>query len=385
MARLLKNLETIRTMPTMLNEQILIKRLTKGTLIFQPTPSDLETLRKAGASEELIKLIGRKAGLPEPPPQQIGAASPPSPKQGRLTVTCKPVECRVSVNQKEIGVTAKGELKDYSVMAGPATVSALAKNYIPDKQGQAVQIQDNGSAQVGFIFTLDPAALIEKGNALFAAMESALGGEAGLKEAGFFSASGRLDVHDKENKTEIWPFSLVANYPIRAKFTIKKNNKTYEILNTDSGFLWKPKQPGQEFNDLEDGLRYLLDYHISQLMDRLRGSDFGVEAEKLNYAPGEDAVLKITHDTYKYRVTLNAESRPREIGFESVGLNSGIKVLLSDYAQQGTAFLPKTMEVELPGSGMRGIIVRYETMTLNPPGVKDDDFKPKKGYSNRSR
>src|ERR1035437_10248729 len=128
MARLLKNLETIKTMPTMLNQPILIKRLTRGTLTFQPTPADLESLRKAGASEDVIKLISRKAGLPEPTPPQTDTNAPPTPKQGRLTVSCKPVDCMVSINQKEIGLTTKGELKDRPVETGTATVSALAKN-----------------------------------------------------------------------------------------------------------------------------------------------------------------------------------------------------------------------------------------------------------------
>jgi hypothetical protein len=57
--------------------------------------------------------------------------------------------------------------------------------------------------------------------------------------------------------------------------------------------------------------------------------------------------------------------------------------LLSDYVQQGAAFIPKRTDVVLPG--MSGVIVQYDTITVNPPGVKEDDFKPKKGSSNRNR
>jgi hypothetical protein len=379
-----------KTTNPVLPPKAVINLVKKRGVEFEPTRERLDQISKEAGSgpfaDELIKAILEKAGVPAPPPASEAAPQqPPKPREGRLTVICKPVDCVVFADKTQIGTTTKGELKDHVLSEGKVTVSATSKDYTPDKQGQVVEIKDNDSVQVDFAFKVDPAALREKGNSLLAGMIAALGGEAALKEAGFFSANGRLDVHNKAKEEVKWPFSAIIKYPSSARFDISKNTKKYQVVKTDSGFSWKPNPKGQEFDELEDGLRLLLDNYITKLVDLLRGSGVKVEAEKLTTGPGEDVAFRVEREAYKYRVILNSESRPKEITLESGGLTSGLKILLSDYHKQAGAFIPMTTEVVLPGAGMRGVIVRYEKMDLNPSGVKDEDFKAKKDFFGRSR
>jgi hypothetical protein len=380
LARLLSNLQTIKTNPSVLNLPTLLNRVRKYGLAFQPSPDDLQKLRDKGAPEDLIKVIMEKAGNagtppPSPPPLKV--------KQGRLTVTCKPLDCAVSVDGKLIGRTTNGELRDFALLEGTATVSAEAKDHIPDKAGQTVAVKDGVAVRVDFAFKAAPNALAAKGASLLQAMLEALGGESALKASAAFSASGRLDVHTKSGAEVTWPFKAVVKLPSSALFEINRNNRKYQIVRSGSGFSWKPNPQGQDFDDLEDALHQLLDHHITRLVDLVCGSGAKAEAEKLNYGPDDAALFWVDREAYKYRITLNPESRPREIFFQSGGLNAGLRVLLSGYAKKGTVFVPMTTEVVLPGAGMRGIIVRYETLDLSPAGSIEQELKPKKGAASR--
>lgn len=347
-----------------------IKAVRRRGVDFTLTAERLDRLKKEGAPDELLQLLVQLVGAPSGPAVRVEPSGKPTPKEGRLTVFCKPVDCIVTIDGKERGLTVKSELKDILLPEGAITISAVAKNYVPDKRSQVVTIQDNGSAQAVFSFSLDPAALLDKGNALFSAMIAALGGEAALKDAASFNASGRLEIHDHDNKVSTWPFVAVVNYPSKVQFIITKNNRRYEVTRKDAGFVWKPKVRGDEMNDVEEGLLRLLDYHIAKLVDMIRGTGLNLQSEKLIFEPGEDVAFKVSREAYKYRVALNADSRPKEIVQEAGGLNAGLKVLLSDYVQQGAGFVPREVDVQLPGTGMRGLFVHYESFSVIQSGSK---------------
>ena len=59
---------------------------------FAATPAELDQLKKAGASAELLQLISSKA------PGRQKPSTPPPPATGTLALQCAPVECVVSLN-----------------------------------------------------------------------------------------------------------------------------------------------------------------------------------------------------------------------------------------------------------------------------------------------
>ncbi len=360
-----------------------INSIKRRGVAFEATAEVIERLRKEKAPEEFIEAVKERAAFyaaipKEPPP-------PPKPREGRLTVVCRPVDCAVFLDKKPAGETTKGELKDIVVPEGTVNVSAFAKNYIPDKEAQRVEVGADAALRVDFAFQLDPSALIEKGLALLDGMAAALGGDGALKSSTTFSASGRLEIHDKDGRVTAWPFTSVVRWPDAARFEVSRGTKKFQVVKTDSGFAWKPSPAGAEFDNLEDGLRYLLDHHILREVQTVRGPGVKATAMKLDYASGEEAVVQVEREAYKYRVTLNTDSRPREIVLESGGLNAGLKVMLSDYSKRGDVYFPGTTEVILPGAGMRGVVIRYERVELNHAGVKDEDLKARKGFSSRGR
>ncbi|MBL0159620.1 MAG: hypothetical protein IPP47_21315 [Bryobacterales bacterium] len=127
--------------------------------------------------------IKEKAGITETPSSVAILPDPPKPKDGHLTVTCKPVDCVVLVDKKVIGSTKNGDFSGLTLPEGKITVSASSENYIPDKEGQIAEITDGGSVNVEFKFKLSPVALQARGIELFDKMVQALGGDVGLRES----------------------------------------------------------------------------------------------------------------------------------------------------------------------------------------------------------
>jgi hypothetical protein len=114
------------------------------------------------------------------------------------------------------------------------------------------------------------------------------------------------------------------------------------------------------------------------MLERLRANGLNMVATTLEVRSGEGGEFKAEGSSDSYIVTLDSDYRPKQIQFESTGLNSGFRVLYSDYASQGKTFYPKTTQVIEPGTIHRGIVMTLEKIELNPPTVKDGDFVPKK-------
>lgn len=344
-------------------------------LAFKPTPENVEQLRAAGATEPLMEAVGDVSGVvttPNAPPPVVEEVK----KEGSLSVTCKPVECTVMIDGKESGTTDQGELKEIKLPEGKYTISAKSPEHIPDTEGQVIEIHDRSSISVIFTFEQDTAALARQGNALLTSMIIALGGENGMRDAAFFKGVGRIEVHDKSGKPTSWDIDALVRFPNDARFNTSRYGKQYQLWKEESGFMWRQKNlKGQEFHDLEDGLRYGLEAHLAQQVQLFRGPGVRVTADKFTVPPGEDPVFRVTDGSYTYRVTLNTESRPKEIVLESGGLRTGTKWVYADYEQKGAGFVPLTTAVLLPGSGLKGVEVKYRTVELNPANVKPSDFR----------
>src|ERR1700721_2760729 len=94
------------------SEAMAIKLIEMHGLSFHPTAEDVEKLRKASASEDLLKAI------------ETARTSIPVMKQGRLAVGCEPVDCDIWVNGNLIGTTTHGEIPWITLFEGKVTVAA---------------------------------------------------------------------------------------------------------------------------------------------------------------------------------------------------------------------------------------------------------------------
>jgi hypothetical protein len=363
-------------------ESTLIASIKQRTVCSRPTASELSKIRSAGGSEKLIDAL--EAASPAP---LLAAPAPPcpqpeavTPKQGRLTVTCSPVDCNVFVNGTSIGTTTNKVLSQ-TVPEGPAAISVTATNYESGRQQEIVEIKNSQSKLIDFKLTASRTALEETGAKLFTQMIEALGGEAGLKASTLVRGKGAFTSYRDGKPTE-WQIVALIKLPDKARFILgdfKGGRQSYEIVRAEGEMELVKTAKSAAPDDLNLSLHQLQEYQLSETLKRLQSPSFRITATELSPSHGEDVVLAAQGGSERYLISLDADHRPREIVLESGGLDKGLKVLYSDYAQAGPAFYPKRMQVQRPGSASNGVEAKFDTVELNPSDVGDADFVVKKG------
>jgi hypothetical protein len=346
--------------PNLFHEAALISTITKEGLSFKPTEEDLEAFRKKGGSEKLITAIKNARTPPErePPPPP---PPPPPPKEGRLTVGCQPAECNVSVNGGPFVSTKDGVLPQ-TLREGLATVTVTKEDYEPDQKQQVADVKENKPARLDFTFKVSHAALERIGDRLFGQMMEALGGPAGLKASKVVRGSGTLKSHADGKITE-WDLAAFIDLPANGYFILSGRGQKYEVSRTDSGFVWKPQ--GAEVRELEDCLRWIQDYQIANTVGRLQGTSFKMLADQLVPVEGHPVVIRATNGSETYKIALDPEFRPSEITLESTGLDSGLRILYTDYTKLGSSYYPRHAEVILPDASRHGVVVQFGQFELN--------------------
>jgi hypothetical protein len=356
-----------------------ISRIGKVGISFQPTPEVLDKIRSAGGSEKLVNAINAppKPAETKAPDAVTKVEEPPPVKQGRLMVTCEPVDCNVFVKENLIGTTLSGLLSQ-DLPEGAITVAATTKDYEADQKPQVAVIKENMPAIVAFTFHPAPAALEAAGASYFKQMIEALGGEEGLLASGFLRGRGTLTSHDRDGKQTVWGISALIKSPDKAKFEVTRNGQTYEVARTERGMEWSKTEKGPEFGELELCLQKLQEHHLAETIGRLKSASFRISTQQLRPVLGEAVVLRAVGGVESYSITLDSDLRPIQIVLESEGLNNGMKVLYLDYIQQEHSFYPKRTEILLPDAPAHGLEVRFDEFALSPTNVKDTDFRLKR-------
>ena len=354
------------------NEYTLISRIGKEGISFRPTEGDKDEFRKSGASEKLITAIETaKIHLAQSetrPPKPI----PPPHKTGKLTVTCQPAECQFSVNGAT-AITTRDGVWSLPLDEGSATVSATKDDYEPDQKEKVVDIVEGKPAHVEFTFKVSNAALAKAGRRLFEQMMGALGWTAGLKTSQTVFGKGTLKSYSEGKITE-WDLVALIELPNKGKFNVSGRGQKLEVTRTESGFEWKKSHQPSGIGELEACLRLLQDYQIAMTVGRLQGPGFTIVADQLKPTDGQPVVLRAIGGSETYKITLDPEFRPREIALESTGLDSGLRIMYSEYAAEKNTAYPKHMQVILPDAARHGVEVQFSQIDLGPaemaPGKK---------------
>ena len=357
---------------------ILTGRVTKCGISFEPKDELRAEIQKHNGSAKLWDTILHAPRHIEQrvitqPPLPL---PPPPPPQGKLTVTCQPVECEVSVAGASVGTTVGGKLS-LTREEGPVTVSVSKTDYEPDKNQQAVVISEKTPAVAEFKLKPSAAALEATAGRIFQRMVDALGGDAGLKADAFVRGTGTLTCY-RDGKPTTWDVTVLLRAPDKARFMIRRTGQTYDVTQTKTGLMWQKPPRGNDGEDLEFPLRLLQQYQISEVVGHLRSANFRLMTERLSPGPGEDTVLHATAGSERTLVTLDPDFRPKEILLESAGLDTGRKIVYSAYFQKADAYYPKTIQLILPGAGSNGFELKFADVELSPSNVNDADFVPSK-------
>jgi hypothetical protein len=369
-------------------ESTLITEIRNRTVCSRPTVEELDKIRRAGASAKLLEAIESAApptlasatSAPAPPSSAQPCLQPPPSKPGRLTVTCADVDCNVFVNGAPIGTTTNRAISK-ELPEGQVAISVSANGYEPERSQQIVEVKGVEPKVVKFDLHPSRAALEERGAFLFRQMMGALGGEEGLKAAGSLRGSGTFTLYH-EGKPAAWEVTIALKLPDRGRFTVgafQGDRQRYEILRTPDGMELAKMGKGADLEDLNLALHQLQEYQLSATLQRLKGSGFTMVAIDLKSDGNAGSTFRAEGGSEAYSIRTDADLRPQEITLESGGFDKGIKVLYSDYIQQGSAYFPKRMQVQRPGTASNGIKIEFDRVQVNPADLTDAGFDVAKG------
>jgi hypothetical protein len=339
------------------SEAMVIELIDMYGLSFRPSVDDIERLKKQSASGDLLQAIER-AKKPAPPKPAI--------KMGEVAVICQPVDCDVWLDGNLIGTTIEGVLRGVTLPEGSVSVSAASPSYEADRGKAEALIRANETTWIQFAFKPSRAALEAAGVKLFRQMlDSVPVGTDGSK-AGVFRVGGTIYFHEIGRPLTAWSVVARLRDPDLASFEFARLREKYRITRAETGYSWNKPLKSQEARELEDAVRQIVDYQLPRLVERLNDSRLTKVAARLEVRDETPAVFRAEGSSETYVVTLDSANHPSEIRLESSGLSSGLRVLYSDYIEQGGVVYPKTLQVILP-DGAHGIEARFETVQIGAP------------------
>jgi hypothetical protein len=332
---------------------------------FSPTPEQIDKLRAAGASDELLTLIKGKSKPAAPPPR----APKPEPL-GSVAVICVPAECEISLNGTALGPTQDGKLEMARLHPGNWAIDFKKNGYI--SQQSVVTVEPNKQLPVAVV--LEPARATQEvlGAALFKKVVDKLGGADALQELASVEATGSTTIATANGKSVRWTL-VMRNRPDRALFQLRAGSILHEVAFLGSEFKTSKNLKGQDALDLPTGFGLIRDNQLCALITRLRNPQFKVLASHGAPVDGEEYTLFAEDGVEKVAIGLDNELRPQRVRITTAaGVGSAV-ITYSDYCKDNKVTYPKTIEIK-PDGWPQGIDVRFDTVALSPK-LNDNDYK----------
>lgn len=339
---------------------------------FPATPVALERLRKAGVSAEVLDLIRRLAPAPLPPPPPPQEA----PRSGPLTMQCSPAECEVFVNGVAYGATQGGSKVIQGLPPGKVFLDFKKEGY----EGSQAAVVLQPGLPMGHSVRLTPTLATREnlGTEVFAALVEALGGDAGLREAGSIIAAGTAVLWDRAGSRTDWTLQARLQLPDRAFWEIRGAGLDWWVglVGGQSRSGGSGKLRGSPVAlEMERNIRQLLAFQPASLINRVRGAGMRFAVSGAAAGGSEPVVLRAESPTEAYSFTLGADRTPSRVVYEPAsGLGAGLQVLYGDYRKAGTGRYPMTLTVRFSDASQHGMEIRLSSLQTNAR-LADKDFR----------
>ncbi|HLX46009.1 MAG TPA: hypothetical protein VKR43_21340 [Bryobacteraceae bacterium] len=323
---------------------------------FSPTQADLDKLKQAGASEELLLRIRVKA----PPPK----VAPPPPKPalaGPMTLQCTPGDCEIAVNGKPRGTTARGVLVVDGLPAGDTVIDFKKDGF----EGQQLSVTARANAASSHSVRLKPTAAHQAslGKDLLAKMTEKLGGASAFQQASGMTASGNaVLVQSGGQKTE-WKVLARLKLPKMSYLEINANGmKWWDSLSGADIKAEGSKQMrgGPVAGEMEKLTRLYRDYQPAMLVQRLQ--TMRLTAPDGVAEPSGAWLLHAAAENGSLDVFLTPEYTPMRVVSESA---TGVEVLYADYAIVQKAWYPKSMTMKFTDA-LHSFEIHFNQVRFDP-------------------
>jgi len=325
---------------------------------FSLTSDQVDKLKAAGASEEILKAVRSKAK------PQIVASLPPPPRKdpmGTVALTCAPAECDISLDGTPIGATQDGRL-ELKKRPGKLVIDFNAKGYIGHQS--TFMVEADRTIPVSMVLEPTRVTLEAFGANLLKKVVQSVAGDDGLRELTNVQATGSLTVWSKEGASVRWSL-FMRNNPDRALFQAKAGAILHEVAFTGSEFTASKNLKGQDALDLPTDLGFIRDYQISAVLTRMSAPQFKVVANHALPTADEEYPLVAENGTEKIAIGLDSELRPQKVRITTATGVGSAMISYSDYVKGQKACYPKTVQIK-PDGAPHGIEVRFDNVDLSP-------------------
>src|SRR6266850_742854 len=290
-------------------EELVAKRGVK----FKAEPGVIDILREFGASEKLLGLIPAP-----PPPRTVRFAGP-------LTVTCKPSDCVVIVNDKYFGPTQKGNRTITGLLPGEATLQVFSEGY--EGATRKVQLLEDTPAESEFSFEPNPQIRQQMANQSLLNALRKLGGVDGMIVLGDLEGTGVLQWTDNQGEMHFWNMTFTRRMGKGLTMNFKTPGGRCTALIT--GLIAKQECKGKLKNSAEkasgQAATLFLKYQLQDVIQQLLGKNLVLSA-----AAGSRLVS--SDEVGSYALTLDSNSLPTELVYSLArDEDSAVTVRYSSY------------------------------------------------------
>ncbi|HEY6392824.1 MAG TPA: hypothetical protein VIX89_16205 [Bryobacteraceae bacterium] len=336
-------------------------------LSFLPSSEQIENLKAAGASEDMLKLINSSV-------RSTVASVPAAQKStGTLALTCAPSECEITLNGTALGPTQSGTMEVRGLSAGAWTIDFKKAGYIGSQSTTSVEADK--TTPVSAVLEPDRKTQEIFGAELFRKVRSAIGGEDGLKALASVQAVGSTTIGTRDGKSLRWTLAM-RNKQDRALFQVRAGDGVlHEVAFAGSEYKVSKRVKGQDVQDLPTNFGLIRDYQLAALIRRLENPQFKMLANHDLPAPGDEFALVAEGGTEKISIGLDDHLRPQRVRIATAtGVGSAI-VTYSDYFLLEKVTYPKALQIK-PDGWQQGIDVRFDKVELCSK-LSDNDYKLK--------
>ncbi len=335
-------------------------------LSFSPSPEQIEKLKTAGVSEDMLKLVKSV--------KYTVASVTAAPKPlGGLALTCAPSECEITLNGTSLGSTRSGTLEVRGLSAGTWTIDFKKAGYIGAQSKVSVEVDK--TSPVSTVLEPDRKTQEAFGSELFQKVLSAIGGQNGINTLASVQALGSATIGTRDGKSLRWTLAM-RNKQDRALFQVRAGDGVlHEVAFAGSEYKVSKHVKGQDVQDLPTNFGLIRDYQLAALMQRLQNPQFKMVANHDLPAGGDEFALAAEGGTEKIFIGLDDHLRPQRVRITTAtGVGSAI-VTYSDYFLQEKVSYPRTLQIK-PDGWQQGIDVRFDKVEFSL-NWHDNDFKLK--------
>jgi hypothetical protein len=334
---------------------------------FAGTPEELDKLKAAGATEDMLELIKSKAKVSTAVAAHV--VSKPAPS-GSMDINCSPSECEVSLNGKSIGPTLGGRLEASKLTPGKWVVDFKKDGYV----GRQSTVTIEADRVASLSETLEPnrGSLEAFGSNLFKKVIQTLGGDDGVQALASIQAVGSTTIWTRDGTSVRWTL-LLRNRPDRALFQAKAGNILHEVSFIGSQYNNSKNLKGTEALELPTHFGFIRDSMLPAVIIQLQSPEFKITANHPMPVQGEEYTLFAENSAEKVSIGLDDQCRPVRVRIVTTTGVGSAAIAYSEYFKGDRAYWPKSVQIK-PDGWQHGIDVRFDTMDLGSH-FTENDFK----------